>query len=143
MKKVIGIFMAIVFVFVFGSMAFGEIADEVIEFCKDNALKTYLREDNDTYGYNIIGDCGYVISNMGEEFDDIYDFMANYKDGYLRKYWPEFANDVEVEFTYVGRTEHYEMICVWLKLNNGKVMSDYVETEPEVSELSGMIVFKR
>ena len=140
MKKIIGIFMTIVLVSLIVSVAFGDgRANELIEFCKgDKYLEKYIKSI-ELYDYNIIGDCAYAVSDFDEEdYKDMYDFMDNYH-LYLEENWPDFANDVNIEFTYVGSTENYCIICVWLKLNNGKVMSDYVDREPPVSEISALV----
>lgn len=143
MKKVIGIFMAMVMVFIMMSMALGDAYnwyDEVKDFCNDNRnLEQYVAVEGD---YNIVNGVAYACGNIGSQYTDMYDFMDNYPN-YLKKYWPEFAEDVIIDYTYAGSTEHTYILCVWLKLENGKVFSDYVEYEPNVTEMSALVLFDK
>lgn len=143
MKKVIGIFMAIIMVFLVVSIAFGEsMEEEVKEFALDHKeLVKFVSESG--YGYNIVGDCAYAIGNLGEAFSDVYDFIDNYEEKYIRENWPDFASDVKIEYTYVGMTDNYTIVCVWLTLENGKTFDEYVEGEPALSKMAGLMAFKR
>lgn len=141
MKKVIGIFMTMVMVFLIFSIAFGDV-QEVVDFCNDHKMLEMYAKSMEINVYNIIGDCAYTIGTIGEQYDDIYDFMENYR-SYLEKDWPDFADDVKIEYTYVGMTENYILLGVWLKLDNGKLMCDYVSNEPAVTEMSAVVYCKR
>ena len=143
MKKVVGIFMAMVMVFMIFSVALGDMTEEVYDFCNENESLKYYAESIAHYDYYIVGDCAYAVSNFGgDNYDGIYELFMAYE-SYLKENYPELERDVEIDITYVGSTENYEMICVWLKLNNGKTFKDYLESEPEVSELSGIFTCKK
>lgn len=143
MKKVVGIFMTMVMVFVMISVAFGEMIEEVENFCNENRNLKLYAESIRIHDYYIVGDCAYAVSNFGgDDYDSIYELMMGYE-SYLKDNYPDFAKDVEIDITYVGSTENYEMICVWLKLNNGKTFKDYLFCEPEVSEISGIMTCRK
>ena len=142
MKKVIGIFLTMVLVAVFVSMAMADY-DEVRSFCLDHFyLNKFVTENGERY--NIIDSDAYVIGDFGDYFGTMDDFMDKYVSEYLAPEWPEFANDVEVEYYKVVQdSENYEYLIVELKLSNGKLMNDYLNSEPAVSRITGIIPFAK
>ncbi len=142
MKKVVGIFMVMFMVFIVIGIALGEEEQwetEVINFCNEHeSLKRFV--ESDEHEYTIINGCGYIYGKC-TQFKDWHEYINSYG-SYLSEQFPELAKEVKYEFTYTGKTEHTTMVCVWLKLENGKVFSDYSEYEPAVSELAGLIVFE-
>ena len=141
MKKVVGIFFAVVMVFVFASIAFAD--EEVTSFCSEHFyLNKFISENGEHY--NVIGNDAYGIGEFGDYFGTMEDFMDKYVSEYLSDMWPEFAKDVEVEYyTLTIASEHYEYLIVELKLNNGKLMNDYVSYEPAVSRIVGLVPFTK
>ncbi len=136
MKKMMVILMMVMAMFV--NVAFGDAADEVNEFLNENwrYMKEYIVTEGENY--NIVDGIAYAVGNVGERFDDMYDFMKHYED-YLKEYWPEFASVVYVDYTYAGSTENYDLICVWLDLKWYGLFSDFVEGEPDTNLMSGLI----
>lgn len=144
MKKVIGIFLMMVMVFTMMTVAFGDTREEIINYCENDKRNFGQYITTEIGQYNIIGGCAYTIAWLdGCEYeDDIRDFMTFFENRLVEN-WPEFAEDVNVSCTYAGSTENYRLYCIWLELDNGKVFSDYVTDEPDVSVMSGMLALNK
>lgn len=143
MKRIIGIIMMVVML-VCCFTANAEPIDELMDFIGDNNRILSRFVGPEPYGtsgnYNIMCDCVYAIAIIewtSCDFEDKYDFMNRYPE-YLAEHWPEFAKDVKIEYTYTGRTEHYEIICTWLTLENGRTFNEYVNGEPELSKMAAL-----
>lgn len=142
MKKVIGIILMMVMVFM-TSVALCDAKDEIINYCKENThyFKEYIEAES---GYNIVGKHAYAIASFDEQEIGnftIHEFMEWYNT-YFTDNWPELAKDVKIDCTYAGHTENYRLYCIWLELNNGKTFNDYIEDEPDVSLISGLLALK-
>ena len=139
MKKVIGIILTMVFVLAFTTaFALCDYMSEIISYCEQDTYHFGQYIEGSEH-YNVIGDHAYAIAEFSEcDATDIREFEKWYK-AYLADFCPEIINDVKVDFTYAGHTENYRLYCIWLELDNGKTFGDYVEGEPFVKVMSGMI----
>ena len=144
MKKVIGIFMMMVFMVIFVTTAFAVDYEEVKSFCLEHYYLNKFVPANESDRYNIVDDEAYGIGGFEDTIRTWDEFIEWYYPEYLAPNWPEFAEDVDVEFYHViQNSENYDYVIVELKLNNGKLMSDYVSGEPDVTRISGIVPCKK
>lgn len=147
MKKIVGIFIVLVLLAISVSIAFGEKYQEAEEFCKRYYyLNKFVTEEGYYGNYNIVNGVAYAISNISDEedFNTKDKFMENYVSMYLAPHWETFSNEVDVQyFEVVQESENYTYLIVELTLRNGKTMNEYLESEPTVNKIVGIIPFDK